>query len=131
MRKIALTDSDTLIRLPGGTLQASPRAQPPFGDHDLTPKQVLASADESLSEPGLAGQPPQMQNMEPARCRERQPPPRGRLEHTKASARNPLRIRGRHGAVSKRNTHHVLLQRLALLPDPQVALALLRYCLGA
>jgi hypothetical protein len=30
-----------------------------------------------------------------------------------------------------RAKHHALLQRLALLPDPQVALSLLRYCLGA
>ena len=30
-----------------------------------------------------------------------------------------------------RAKHHDLLQRLALLPDPQVALSLLRYCLGA
>ena len=43
---------------------------------------------------------------------------------------------GSTGAVAQflsetRAKHHALLQRLALLPDPQVALALLRYCLGA
>jgi len=42
--------------------------------------------------------------MEPARCRERQSHPRGGLEHTKASAWSPFRIRGRHSAVSERNT---------------------------
>ena len=30
-----------------------------------------------------------------------------------------------------RAKHHALLQRLALLPDPQGAIAILRYCLGA
>ena len=44
--KIAPTDSDniTCLRLlhpQGATLQASLRAQPPFGDHELTTKQVL------------------------------------------------------------------------------------------
>ena len=42
--------------------------------------------------------------MEPARCRERQSHPRGGLEQIKASAWSPFRIRGRHSAVSERNT---------------------------
>ena len=36
-----------------------------------------------------------------------------------------------HFPSETRAEHHVLLQRLALLPETQVALALLRYCLGA
>ena len=30
-----------------------------------------------------------------------------------------------------RAKHHALLQKLAVFPDPRVALSLLRYCLGA
>ena len=33
--------------------------------------------------------------------------------------------------AKRRAAHHVLLQKLALLPDPQAATALLRHCLGA
>ena len=60
--KIAPMDSDTLTRLralhPQGTpLQASPRAEPLFGDHDLTPKQVLRElrSFKPMAAPGPSG----------------------------------------------------------------------------